>query len=65
MCSRRCGGADYPGHENKAYEITGPDLIGQAEIAAAASAVTGKPIPVVQPDPRPTPARSAGRPLPS
>ena len=25
-----------PGHDNKAYDITGPELLGQAEIAAAA-----------------------------
>src|SRR5690606_2903417 len=37
-----------PGHENKAYDITGPDLLGVRETAAAASAVTGKPIEVVQ-----------------
>jgi NAD(P)H dehydrogenase (quinone) len=37
-----------PGHENKAYDITGPELLGVREIAAAASAVTGKPIEVVQ-----------------
>jgi NAD(P)H dehydrogenase (quinone) len=35
------------GHENKAYDITGPELVGPREIAAAASAVTGKPIEVV------------------
>jgi NAD(P)H dehydrogenase (quinone) len=39
-----------PGHDNKAYEITGPDLVGQAEIAAAASAVAGKTIKVVPPE---------------
>ena len=37
-----------PGHDNKAYDVTGPDLIGVREIAAAATAVTGKPIDVVQ-----------------
>jgi NAD(P)H dehydrogenase (quinone) len=36
-----------PGHENKAYDITGPELVGTREIAAAASAVSGKPIEVV------------------
>jgi NAD(P)H dehydrogenase (quinone) len=35
-----------PGHENKAYEITGPELVGIREIAAAVSAVTGKVIAV-------------------
>ncbi len=46
-----------PGHDNKAYDITGPELLGQAEIAAAASAVTGKPIKVVDPEPGAPPAR--------
>jgi NAD(P)H dehydrogenase (quinone) len=43
------------GHENKAYDITGPELLGVREIAVAASAVTGKPIDIVQggPDARP------------
>jgi len=36
-----------PGHENMAYDITGPELIGVREIAAAATAVTGKPIELV------------------
>jgi NAD(P)H dehydrogenase (quinone) len=42
-----------PGHENKAYDITGPELIGVREIAAAATAVTGKPIEVVPGGPEP------------
>jgi NAD(P)H dehydrogenase (quinone) len=37
-----------PGHANKAYDITGSELLGVREIAAAASAVTGKAIEVVQ-----------------
>jgi NAD(P)H dehydrogenase (quinone) len=37
-----------PGHENKAYDITGPELVGVRDAAAIASAVTGKPIEVVQ-----------------
>jgi NAD(P)H dehydrogenase (quinone) len=37
-----------PGHENKAYDITGPELLGVRETAATASAVTGKAIEVVQ-----------------
>jgi NAD(P)H dehydrogenase (quinone) len=37
-----------PGHENKAYDLTGPELLGVRQIAAVASAVTGKPIDVVQ-----------------
>lgn len=36
-----------PGHENKAYDITGPEIVGPREVAAAASAVTGKKIEVV------------------
>jgi NAD(P)H dehydrogenase (quinone) len=44
------------GHENKAYDITGPELIGPREIAAAASAVTGKHIELTSPDPN-APAR--------
>jgi NAD(P)H dehydrogenase (quinone) len=44
------------GTENKAYDITGPELIGQREIAAAASAVTGKTITVTDADPNATPA---------
>lgn len=39
-----------PGHENKAYDITGPELIGPREIATAASAVVGTPIQPVAPD---------------
>jgi NAD(P)H dehydrogenase (quinone) len=54
-----------PGHDNKAYEITGPELLGQAEIAAAASAVTGKAIKVVPPDPAAPPARAFGGPAAS
>jgi uncharacterized protein YbjT (DUF2867 family) len=37
-----------PGHENKAYDITGPALLGVRETAAAATAVTGRPIAVTQ-----------------
>jgi len=37
-----------PGHESTAYDITGPALLGVRETAATASAVTGKPIEVVQ-----------------
>ena len=49
-----------PGHDNKAYDITGPELLGQAELAAAASAVTGKPVQVVAPEPGGPPPRSFG-----
>ena len=45
-----------PGHENKVYDITGPELIGTREIAAAASAVAGKPIELTAADPN-VPAR--------
>jgi NAD(P)H dehydrogenase (quinone) len=37
-----------PGHEGKAYDVTGPELLGVRETAAAAAAVTGKRIEVVQ-----------------
>jgi len=40
-----------PGHDNKVYDITGPELIGVREIAAAATAVTGKPIELAPADP--------------
>ena len=36
------------GHEGKAYDLTGPELVGVRETAAIASAVTGKAIEVVQ-----------------
>jgi NAD(P)H dehydrogenase (quinone) len=44
-----------PGHENKAYDITGPELLGVRATAEAAARVTGRPIEVVQggPDTRP------------
>jgi NAD(P)H dehydrogenase (quinone) len=45
-----------PGHEDKAYDITGSELIGQREIAAAASAVSGKNIAVTNADPNAPPA---------
>jgi NAD(P)H dehydrogenase (quinone) len=38
------------GNENKAYDITGPELLGVREVAAAASTVTGKKIEVTQGD---------------
>ena len=37
-----------PGHENKIYDITGPEQLGAREIAAAASAVSGKEIEIVE-----------------
>jgi len=36
-----------PGHEGKTYDITGPELVGPREIAAAAAAVSGKDIEIV------------------
>lgn len=51
-----------PGHDNKAYDITGPELIGPREIAAAASAVTGKPISLVTSDAKAQPRRAFGGP---
>ncbi len=47
-----------PGHENKAYDITGSQLLGVREIAAAASAATGKPIALSDADPSGPPTRS-------
>jgi NAD(P)H dehydrogenase (quinone) len=47
------------GHENRAYDITGPDLVGPREIAAVASAVAGKPIELVPADPNAAGARRA------
>jgi NAD(P)H dehydrogenase (quinone) len=49
-----------PGHDNKAYDITGPELIGLREIAVAASAVTGKAIDIVPADPNAPPPRGLG-----
>ncbi|HEY1899738.1 MAG TPA: NAD(P)H-binding protein [Steroidobacteraceae bacterium] len=46
-----------PGHDNKIYDITGPALIGVRDIAAAATAATGKPITLVPADPNSPPAR--------
>lgn len=47
-----------PGHDDKAYDITGSELIGQREIAAAASAVTGRNIAVSNADPNAPPGRA-------
>jgi NAD(P)H dehydrogenase (quinone) len=33
-----------PGHENKAYNITGPDAVGPRELVALASEISGKPV---------------------
>jgi NAD(P)H dehydrogenase (quinone) len=48
-----------PGHEKKVYDITGPELLGLREVAAAASAVTGKSIEIVAADPNATDTRRA------
>jgi NAD(P)H dehydrogenase (quinone) len=45
-----------PGHDDKAYDITGPELLGQREIAAAATAATGRSIAVSDADPNSAPA---------
>lgn len=37
-----------PGHENMIYDITGPELVGVREIAAAARAVSGEAIEIVE-----------------
>jgi NAD(P)H dehydrogenase (quinone) len=36
-----------PGHENKAYNITGPDAIGPRELVALASEISGRPVELV------------------
>jgi NAD(P)H dehydrogenase (quinone) len=51
-----------PGHDNKVYDITGPELVGPREVAAAAAEVTGKKIEVVPADPNAPPGRSFGGP---
>jgi len=51
-----------PGHDNKIYDITGPELVGQREIADAVTAVTGKKIDVVPAAPNAPPPRSFGGP---
>lgn len=37
-----------PGHENRIYDITGPQVVGTREIAAAAAAVSGAQIEIVE-----------------
>jgi NAD(P)H dehydrogenase (quinone) len=51
-----------PGHDDKVYDITGPELIGPREVAGAATAVTGKPIELVAPDPKAPAPRAFGGP---
>ncbi len=50
------------GHDDKIYDITGPELEGTRAIAAAASAVAGKPIQVVPAAGAPGPRRGFGGP---
>jgi len=50
------------GHDNRSYDITGPELLGVREIAAAATAVTGKTIILVPAEPNSPPARGIGGP---
>jgi NAD(P)H dehydrogenase (quinone) len=47
-----------PGHDNRIYDITGPALIGVREIAAAATAATGKAIALLAADPNAPAGRS-------
>jgi NAD(P)H dehydrogenase (quinone) len=37
-----------PGHENMIYDIAGPELVGVREIAAAAAAVSGRDIEIIE-----------------
>jgi NAD(P)H dehydrogenase (quinone) len=37
-----------PGHDNRIYDITGPELVGTREIANAAASVSGRPIEIVE-----------------
>jgi NAD(P)H dehydrogenase (quinone) len=46
-----------PGHDDKVYDITGPALISTRDVAAAVSAVTGKPVSLVAAEPGPPAAR--------
>jgi NAD(P)H dehydrogenase (quinone) len=50
------------GHEGKTYDITGPELVGVREIAAAATAVAGKHVELVPADPNAPARRSFGGP---
>jgi len=51
-----------PGHDDKSYDITGPELIGVRQIAAAATAATGKAVALVAADPTAPAARGFGGP---
>lgn len=47
-CAQAAAGALLKGAENKTYTVTGPEALSNAEIAAIASEVTGKPLSVVE-----------------
>ncbi len=49
----------YPGHENQAYEITGPGLIDTAEVAGIVATISGKPV-LVDTAPPPAAGRDGG-----
>ncbi|HUN77086.1 MAG TPA: NAD(P)-dependent oxidoreductase [Steroidobacteraceae bacterium] len=51
-----------PGHENKVYDITGPELIGTRELAAAVTRISGKPIRLIPADPGAAARRAFGGP---
>ncbi len=61
-CAAAAAAVLSPGHDNQSYDITGPELIGVREIAAAATAATGKPIGLIAADPNAPPARGFGGP---
>jgi NAD(P)H dehydrogenase (quinone) len=61
-CAEAAAAALLPGHENKAYDITGPALIGTRELATAAAAVTGKHVDITDADPSAPPARGFATP---
>ena len=39
-----------PGHENRIYDVTGPEVVGTREIAEAAAAVSGRPVEIIAGD---------------
>jgi NAD(P)H dehydrogenase (quinone) len=51
-----------PGHDNRSYDITGPELIGVRQLAAAATAATGKAITLIPASPDAPPVGSFGGP---
>lgn len=67
VARENCAGAaaavlTTPGHDDKAYDITGPELIGVRGIAAAATAATGRLIKLVPAGPGAAPPRGFGSP---